>query len=465
MNIIRGDVLAVLPTLDASSFDACLCDPPYGLKFMGKDWDHGIPGVPHWAEVFRALKPGAFLLAFGGTRTHHRLMCAIEDAGFEIRDCMMWLYGSGFPKSLDIGKQIDKRKDWTKLAAFQGNVKRARLALGISQSEAARRCGLIGPDESLGGGGFMWYETGMRIPTHRQYRKLKAALCLTSECDGAFQAAEREVLGQRNGNDCVNGDMYRPGAGTYIRKLFDVSAPSTDAAKIWNGYGTALKPAWEPIIVAMKPCDGTFAENALRHGVAGINIEAARIGTSEQLNGGRHCRNAIGRDSNSYMAGINKPSIEPHVQPTGRWPANVILDEEAGAMLDEQSGQLAAGGFPRVRNASGYSGGLEQGETPHGDIRMNAGGASRFFYCAKASKSERGEGNNHPTVKPLKLLEYLARLILPPSGGKLLVPFSGSGSECLGARNAGWTDITGVDQSAEYCAVARRRLGIAKRAA
>jgi site-specific DNA-methyltransferase (adenine-specific) len=362
ITIYLGDCRDVLPTLEASSFDACLCDPPYGLTankkggsgvaslnerspagrsrigtgggFMGNKWDAGVPGPETWAAVYRVLKPGAFLLAFGGTRTHHRLMCAIEDAGFEIRDMLMWLYGSGFPKSLDISKAIDKKA-----------------------------------------------------------------------------GAKREVTGPR-----VYGD-------------------GTDAAKLWDGYGTALKPAYEPIIVAMKPCEGTFAENALRHGIAGINIEAGRIGTAEST---------------------ARPSGANGTYPAGRWPANVILNEESARLLDEQSGQSSE--KPRLlhhRSAAGFvdTGGAFETRT-HGD----SGGASRFFYCAKASKSERGDGNNHPTVKPLKLIEYLARLILPPQGGKLLVPFSGSGSEMLGARNAGWTDVTGIELSAKYADIAIERL-------
>jgi site-specific DNA-methyltransferase (adenine-specific) len=383
ITIYCADCRDVLPTLEASSFDACLCDPPYGLKFMGKDWDHGVPGPAVWAKVFRVLKPGAFLLAFGGTRTHHRLMCAIEDAGFEIRDCMMWLYGQGFPKSLDIGKAIDK-------------------AAG----------------------------------------------------------ALRETLSTRSKRGAFGGVAYAQDSWTLAQSnqplALPITAPATDAAKLFDGYGTALKPAYEPIIVAMKPCEGTFAENALKHGVAGINIEAGRIGTSDSLNGGAY---SGGERPTQFMnGGLYRKEADEYRQPAGRWPSNVILDEEAGAMLDEQSGTLRNGGqnatsAERISkdNVFGKRTGITQ-------LAGDSGGASRFFYCAKASKSERGEGNNHPTVKPLKLIEYLARLILPPQGGKLLVPFSGSGSEMLGARNSGWTDVTGIELSAGYADIAIERL-------
>jgi len=237
----------------------------------------------------------------------------------------------------------------------------------------------------------MWYETGRRLPRRDQYPQLKKALRLDSECDRVFEAAEREVISQKRGKDCVNGDMYRPGLDNYKAKVYDITAPATPEAQRWHGYGTALKPAHEPVLVCMKPTAGTFARNAIEHGVAGLAIDAARISG-------------------------------------GRWPANVILDEHAAAELDAQSG------------------------------------ASRFFYCAKASRKERGEGNTHPTVKPSALAEYLAKLILPPAGSgprRLLVPFSGSGSEMIGAQRAGWDHITGVEQSAEYVAIAKRRTAAA----
>jgi site-specific DNA-methyltransferase (adenine-specific) len=406
ITIYLGDCRDVLPTLEASSFDACLCDPPYGLTankkggggvaslnerspagrsrigtgggFMGNKWDAGVPGPETWAAVYRVLKPGAFLLAFGGTRTHHRLMCAIEDAGFEIRDCAMffWLYGSGFPKSLDISKAIDK-------------------AAGV----------------------------------------------------------EREVIGRKTyAGNAGNDDYAQPMSwGDQASHKRDLTEPATDAAKLFDGYGTALKPAYEPIIVAMKPCEGTFAENALKHGVAGINIEAGRIGTEQRINKPmRAPQNSYG----GYAATATATAT------AGRWPANVILNEESARMVDEQSGQSKSTGGLTLNFTSprGIYGKFNEKLRANAGGLGDSGGASRFFYCAKASKSERGDGNNHPTVKPLKLIEYLARLILPPQGGKLLVPFSGSGSEMLGARNAGWTDVTGIELSAKYADIAIERL-------
>lgn len=299
--ILTGDVSDILPTL-ADSFDAVLCDPPYGLKFMGKAWDHGVPSADIWTAVHRTLKPGAHILAFGGTRTFHRLACAIEDAGFGVRDCLMWLYGSGFPKSANVSKQLGK----------------------------------------------------------------------------------------------ING------AG--------------GATKLWQGYGTALKPAWEPIVLAMKKCEGTFAANATKHGVAGINIEECRIATTDKL------QSLEGSFSFRGSGGANETGKKIVMRDAGkgRWPANLILDDE---MLGE---------------------------------------ASRFFYQAKVSKQERLE-STHPTLKPIALTEYLARLLLPPahkdgSPRRILVPFSGAGSEMIGCLRAGWDEVVGIEMEPEYVADAERRI-------
>jgi site-specific DNA-methyltransferase (adenine-specific) len=402
-----GDVAEELRTMPENSFDACLTDPPYGLSFMGKEWDHGVPGVETWHEVYRVLKPGAMMLAFGGTRTHHRLMCAVEDAGFEIRDCLMWLHGQGFPKGLDIGKALDK-----------------------------------------------------------------------------LAGAEREVVGRRSQTD-IRGDSYtnrerhdKTGSVEVLDTL-----PATDEAKAWDGYNVALKPAWEPILLAMKPLDGTFAENALKWGVAGLNIAGCRIPSA----GGRH---RIGEPSqerrytdhgSANMAALPGPRGG---DPQGRWPANLLLDEETAEMVDGQSGiTRSAGGKNTPQHGRELRMGCTSGQGSNAGGLGDVGGASRYFkvvvvdccetgehdasrfqYVAKASRSERGEGNAHPTVKPLKLCEYLARLLLPPQRNtprRLLVPFSGSGSEMIGALRAGWERVTGIDNSREYCELAKRRIGAA----
>lgn len=347
--IAKGDVLNTLRALDDNTFDGLVSDPPYGLKFMGHKWDSGVPSVDVWKEAFRVCKPGAFLVAFGGTRTFHRLACNVEDAGWEIRDCLMWLYGQGFPKSHNVGKAAEKR-------------------LGVKK---ARR---------------------------------------------------------------------------------------------WEGYGTALKPSWEPIIIAMKPLDGSYANNVTKWGCGGLNIDRCRIGTSggtKRSHQSPYSKAADGKEDRSRWARSGHASI-PIAE--GRWPANAILDEEAAALLGQQSG-ISKSRRSRKRNAVSNVG---NGRTLHPfKSRLDVvegyddeGGASRFFFCPKASRAER-QGCKHPTMKPIRLCQYLAALILPAAGKtprRLLVPYCGSGSEMIGALLAGWDSVTGIEIEAKYVAQAKRRL-------
>lgn len=406
-----GDCLSVMTAMPPDSIDTIITDPPYGLGFMGKAWDHGVPGIPFWQAALRVAKPAAMMLAFGGTRTFHRLTCAIEDAGWEIRDCLMWLYGSGFPKSLDISKAIDK-------AAGS-----KRETIGMNPNWR--------PAKTHGGAGFDKLGNGIAI--------------------------------------------------------MNLSTPATNLAKLWDGWGSALKPAWEPIILAMKPLDGTFAQNAERHGAAGLNIDGGRIGMETVGRGGangfKHTHTALKRGG--LGAGEPRPV-------SGRWPANLILDEEAAAMLDEQSGELPTGGSPKTANR-GYTSKHSMfgrdviGRAPPVVGHADSGGASRFFYCAKASRAERNAGpkgmplgeppasgrsmpapgrqeplgqkreNHHPTVKPLALMEYLCRLTMTPTGGIVLDPFAGSGSTCIAAKRVGRPSI-GIEICPEYFDIACKRI-------
>jgi transcriptional regulator with XRE-family HTH domain len=410
VTIHEGDCLDVMRTLPDASVDAVVTDPPYGLEFMGREWD-GADGFRRslnpadvgrknvfgrssrtspeyraghlfeewtetWAsEAFRLLKPGGHLLAFGGTRTFHRLAAGIEDAGFEIRDSIAWLYGSGFPKSLDVSKAIDKRKDWTALPKLQNKIREARTALGISQSEAARRVGLIGPDETLGGGGFMWFETGMKLPTSSQYELLRDVLELDGECDAAFEAAEREVLSTSTTSRTdagswagqVGSGMFRSGD-----RQVDVTAPATPEAQKWQGWGTALKPAFEPVVVARKPLVGTVAANVLQYGTGALNIDATRIGMREA------------RDLNR-AASIGYGGSEPQGIVTdgglGRWPANVVLDEDQAAALDQQSGGMRAGKPTNGGSTGGAAGSRHVGAYGHGSGTTVEAAVLEGFGC------------------------------------------------------------------------------------
>ena len=383
MKLIQGDCLEVMKALPDNSVDACVTDPPYGLKFMGKKWDYDVPTVEQWKEVYRVMKPGAFLLSFGGTRTYHRMVVNIEDAGFEIRDQIQWLYGSGFPKSLSVGKAIDR-------------------AAGAKRE-------IVGYAEPLG----------------REKRKANQG-----KGTGNIPFSEEEGIGALN----------------------IITAPATPEAEQWDGWGTALKPANEPICLARKPIEGTVAANVLKWGTGGLNIDGCRVGTEE--NCGRPqgtMPHPMDWGNRSQKNGI----FTTKGNSQGRFPANVIHDGS-----DE-----VVGLFPNTVSKWGHSNNkgnkLESNINYVGTIRNSdgnefrgdSGSAARFFYVAKASKAERGEGNTHPTVKPLKLMRYLCRLVTPP-GGTVLDCYVGSGTTGVAAQTEGF-DFIGIDKDIE---IATRRI-------
>jgi len=395
IKLYLGKSEKILKELEDNSVDTIITDPPYGLSFMGKKWDYDVPSVELWKECLRVLKPGGTALIFAGSRTQHRMAVNVEDAGFILKDCIMWLYGSGFPKATDISKQLDK--------------------------------------------------------------------------------------------------------------MAGVEHPSEEA-QIWNGWKShGLKPAYEPILVAMKPNEGTYAQNALKHGVAGLNIDGGRIQHNEpEWHTKRNPRKDDTTFSNKTCGFNSEKTTLASASPQGRFPANIILDEEAGRMLDKQSGISKSSGGSGEKSMGGL------GKSKYGkyalDIKAthigglgDKGGASRFFYCAKASKAERNKGceeleykdpavvtdfrptikshpenwknlpsetpyargelakNNHPTVKPLKLMEYLCILTKTPTGGIVLDPFMGSGTTGIACK---MTDrkFIGIEMKEEYMKIAVARI-------
>ena len=387
----HGDCLEVLRSMPNCSVDSIVTDPPYGLSFMGKKWDYDVPSVEVWVECLRVLKPGGHLLAFAGTRTQHRMAVRIEDAGFEIRDMIAWVYGSGFPKSLDVSKAIDKMD-----AAEEQQTRRYRF------TEWVRSTGITSKqiDEATGTNMGGHYTTAASQPAIMTREHLEACRYLLGEVPAWVEQeadirsvesknfAEREVVGQKivNGEEGTaggyqNGIASVRGSDISIQRQINITAPATDAAKQWQGWGTALKPALEPITVARKPLIGTVAENVLQYGTGAINVDGGRV-------------------------------------EGGRWPANFIHDgsEEATDLLKD---------------------------------------SARFFYCAKASKADRGE-NHHPTVKPTDLMRYLCRLVTPPNG-IVLDPFNGSGSTGCAAVLEGFQYI-GIEREAEYIAISEKRI-------
>jgi site-specific DNA-methyltransferase (adenine-specific) len=443
MKVIHGDNIELLKQYPDNYFDAIVTDAPYGLGkepnaealmkdwiekgyhevggsgFMGKQWDAFVPQPIFWKEIFRVLKYGGHVLAFYGTRTYDWGVMAMRFAGFEVRDCIQWLYGSGFPKSHNISKAIDKMYD-----------------------------------------------------------------------------AEREIIGEKLNNISIKNNSNSTNTQTYGVYGNDKSltAPSTDQAKQWEGYGSALKPANEPIVLARKPLEKglSIAENVLKWGTGAINIDGCRVSTNDEIELGRNSRK---EKSNFQASELN--NLEAMYNTQGRFPANLIFscscenenehNEDCPIkILDEQSGELKSGDMNGEYYGFGKNGIYGIAGKTNGVSYGDKGGASRFFYIAKASKSERNKGlegmplgeppqtarsrpaegrnnalgeeraNFHPTVKPIKLMQYLVRLVTPPNG-IVLDPFCGSGTTGIACKLEGF-DFVGLEQDAEYCKIAQARI-------
>jgi len=414
-----GDCLEVLRTLPDNSVDAVVTDPPYGLSFMGKKWDYDVPSEDIWCECLRVLKPGGHLLAFAGTRTQHRMAVRIEDAGFEIRDMIAWVYGSGFPKSLDVSKAIDKRGGSVAgFEQFRDAVRAAMKRNGVSRAQLQAALGNYMLSHYLTAG------SQPAVPNLRDYRIIRDTVQLGPEFDALFNdEAERDVVGQQAATRLA----VAPGQDNdRSNTTLAITAPATPEAQQWAGWGTALKPALEPITVARKPFAGTVANNVLTWGTGAVNVDGSRIPTK----------------------GDNP----------GRWPANLIHDgsEEVVGLFPSPHGAGSARQDPGGGTFDGGKGWGNIGKGSKGFRVGDSGSAARFFYCAKASKGDRGHGNNHPTVKPTDLMRYLCRLVTPP-GGVVLDPFTGSGSTGKGAILEGFRFV-GIEREAEYIDIARARI-------
>ncbi len=413
--ILKGDCIEVMKAIKSNSVDAIVCDPPYNLHFMGKDWDKDLLHEKWLTEAYRVLKPGGSMLVMGGTRTFHRLACAIEDSGFIIKDTLMWLYGSGFPKAQDLGKMIDKR---------------------------------MGKERTV------------------------------------------DLIPTKKGNLPEMAGEIALGATGFT----DISKPQSSLAKHWDGFKVGgIKPAYEPIVWAVKPPEGSYVDNVLKHRVGAVNVDECRIKVESDDDNKRRSTGKMGGSDSCFGVG-NK--YRPETLSKGRFPANIILDEEAGRLLDEQSGELKSGewkGQLRPRSSN-----IDYGASGSPIYwKANSGGASRFFYTAKASRGDRniglgdlmidgkrqegkkekfsatmGDGigkrehnpdedrawvkNNHPTVKPIKLFEWLIRLVTR-EGQIILDPFLGSGTTAIAAHNAG-RKCVGIEKEDEYLEIAKKRI-------
>ena len=400
-----------------NSVDAIVTDPPYGLSFMGKRWDYDVPSEEIWRECLRVLKPGGHLLAFAGTRTQHRMAVRIEDAGFEIRDMIAWVYSSGFPKSLDVSKAIDKGHGENRERQLRFVHWMRSTGITAKEIDAATNSQMsrhfLPLDQPAIATADMFDKLRPYLPEVPEY--IERLVCERTGLEWTAYK-QREVVG-RSENGISGGTGKHAGQdGAYgFAGEFNITAPATPAARQWHGWGTALKPALEPITVARKPLIGTVAENVLTWGTGGVNVDGCRVGTEE-------IKTCAKTPEASPMKGLGASGFASGVVESthiGRWPANLIHDgsEEATELL---------------------------------------GDAQRFFYCAKASKADRGDGNAHPTVKPTDLMRYLCRLVTPP-GGTVLDPFMGSGSTGKAAVLEGFNFI-GIEREAEYIDIARARI-------
>jgi DNA modification methylase len=489
--ILLGNNLDILPTLPDNSVDSIVTDPPYELGFMGKKWDSsGIAySVELWQQCLRVLKPGGHLLSFGGTRTWHRVAVGIEDAGFEIRDSMAWLYGSGFPKSLDVSKAIDK------LDAADERLKRNFRFTAWMQSTGITAKQIDQITETMMGSHYTTHPTQPTIATAELFDKLRPYLpgvpeeierLVAERTVESENYKKREVIGQKTGTKSVDGGGHGivPGGITEAVDL-DITAPATPEAQQWQGWGTALKPAFEPIVVARKPIEGTVAHNVLKWGTGGLNIDGSRIAGEIQSVPQPNTKGGV-FSGEQGRNGIMSNNTQ------GRWPANIILDPYTAELLDEQSGTSTSKPFQgngKKHLSNAKSGGAMSFAGP---LHSDSGGASRFFYVAKASKRDRNEGldellettaadmvdrepdsagmnspragagrtsgakNFHPTVKPTTLMEYLIKLVTPP-GGVVLDPFTGSGSTGKAAILQGF-DFIGIEMTEEYLPIIEGRL-------
>ena len=382
----QRDCLEIMPTIEAGSVDAIITDPPYGLGFMGEEWDKGVPGVHFWQEMIRVLKPGGYLLSFSGTRTYHRMATAIEDGGFEIRDMIEWVYGSGFPKSLNIGKAVDK---------LQGNERE-----------------------------FVGYKK-----LNERDKKVYTPNTETSFVSDTKGANSKGLKGQEQ----------------------------TKGTSEFEGWGTALKPSHEPICMARKPLsEKTVAENVLKWGTGGINIDESRVKSEGGLQ--RPPRKGLG-SVGGWAGYIGKDGEQGTPDGLGRFPANLIHDnsEEVRECFPEtKSGGAQNGSKIKTTASIWHSGNKMEMDGAFYD----SGNASRFFksiiYQAKASKAGRGEGNNHPTVKPVALMEYLIRMVTK-EGGTVLDPFMGSGTTGVACVNLN-RNFIGIELDENYFEIAKDRI-------
>ena len=553
--LYQGNMLDMLEVIEKESIDSIVTDPPYGLTsitkrfgkensaecqygkdgsfarlsrgFMGKEWDgSGIEyNIDTWKKCYEVLKPGGYLLAFGGSRTFHRIAVAIEDAGFEIRDTIMWLYGAGFPKSMNVGKQLEKRLEdektkqktehdlrlmWERdIQKTKRNEKKQDEVLQSQLQEQSLQGTMYGEKSKESN---LWREE----PCLERWNNIQKTERELQRCKVCEMSKRVSINGEErwicNGTQNCNGEAlremfdkngscpsYRPQPEQQFNRELNAiqeqcrTQESREVIEYWNKFGTALKPSFEPIIVARKPFKGSLVDNVIEYGVGGINIDECRVETNDNLNGGAYSNNTEFSQNDVYGK-YKKMKPEEYKQPNGRFPANTILT------YDETDFDEVCGGFPNTKSTprtptKGGTGGIGQATNfqrgSETSCFNDSGSASRYFYCAKASKKDRDEGldtfieekvndgrqkpidnafqrgetlrkNTHPTVKPTSLMQYLVRLVTP-NGGTILDPFNGSGSTGKAVmyenkeRDKNYKYI-GIELTEEYLPIAKERI-------
>ena len=476
INLLNGNCLDVLKTLKDNSIDSIVTDPPYGLSFMGKKWDYDVPSVEMWSECFRVLKPGGHLLSFSSARTYHRMVVNVEDAGFEIRDQIMWVYGSGFPKSLNIGKAIDKRRgnndtirSWLKSLGDRDELAKAAQ---VTPRQIDHYIGENTPCPQM-----LTYERFILICDYfKNYPDWS---------DTMFPKVGKKI-GEKTHSRSGGNDYAKVVGSKSNQKIEDINELATDEAKQYEGWGTALKPSHEPIVMARKPIiEKTVANNVMEHGTGAINIDDCRVKLQD---GESYTINTWDDDAKPFGGGAGNP-FTGRQETKGRWPANFIHDGSEEVLEGFPDTKPSRKGKPRGTKKKGMFANSDFNKvgTEHND----EGTASRFFYCPKANKKERNKGcegiskkprstankmmgqsgemktgsgndrttdfhNNHPTVKPIELMKYLCRLVTPKKG-TVLDPFMGSGTTGIAAKLEGFSFV-GIELDAEYLEIAKLRI-------
>lgn len=473
--VICGDSAEVLRQYPDNFFDSVVCDPPYGLSkepditevltkwlagepydhghggFMGKSWDSFVPHPDLWREVFRVLKPGGHALVFAGTRTQDLMTIALRLGGFEIRDVIEWLYFSGFPKSMDVGKAFDKRNGamFPQRVELAKHIKEKRLEKGIERKTINEHFGYVAGIQHWEAQDF----NNNAVPTVKDWETLKPMLGLSGDFDWLIERAEaeREVIGERVVKDIRNGHGRKYGAALFAGEdtpmmVYKETAPTTDLAKKWDGWGTALKPAHEPIIVARKPLIGTVADNVERYGTGAINIDGCRIGEGT---GGKKPEYQPNAKNSVYGKNMGGGAWE---NTSGRFPANcVTTDDDAfySQYFNVTPREVCKKASKADRNADWTGAEITLDMRRPGALQgRNDGSLGKVTY----------NRNVHPTVKPTDLMAWLVRLVTPP-GGIVLDPFAGSGSTLVAAKREG-LGFVGIEREPEYVKIAQARVGI-----